>query len=117
MLERRSAATSGASVSKDTNFCPFSQWSTCLPSTTIRESLNQDTRGTPVPFIGPKPGQNTIDGVAFNGEGKLVPEGNWLRPEKAEAALSRIGFAGREPSFRPPLERIDHQQISPTKAI
>jgi hypothetical protein len=34
------------------------------------------------------------DGIAFSGEGKLVRKATGYEQEKAEAALSHIGFAG-----------------------
>jgi hypothetical protein len=40
------------------------------------------------------PPKLTINGVAFTGEGKLVRKATGYEQEKAEAALSHIGFAG-----------------------
>jgi hypothetical protein len=55
--------------------------------------------------------------VAFTGEGRLVRKATGYEQEKAEAALSHIGFAGwRELSFRrSPLDRSGDPQISPTR--
>jgi hypothetical protein len=45
--------------------------------------------------------------------GQTGSKGNWLGTQNAQAALSRIGVRGlREPSSRPPLERISDPQIS-----
>src|SRR5258708_7684755 len=53
--------------------------------------------------------------VLCTGAGKLVRKATGYEQQKVEAALSHIGFAGCESSFRPPLERIGDPQISPTR--
>ena len=54
--------------------------------------------------------------VAFTGEGKLVRKATGYEQEKAEAALSHIGFAGcASRASGAPLERIGDPQISPTR--
>src|SRR4051794_11331773 len=51
----------------------------------------------PLPIAIPCTGRSDdrfCNGVSFTGEGKTSSKGNWLRTEKAEAALSHIGVAG-----------------------
>ncbi|PYV96173.1 MAG: hypothetical protein DMG89_18445 [Acidobacteria bacterium] len=43
------------------------------------------------------------NGVAFTGEGKLVRKATGYEQEKAEAALSHIGFAGSRAELPAPI--------------
>jgi hypothetical protein len=78
-----------------------------IPSLDGKRPLLTSGRRKPVP-----------NGVAFTGEGKLVREATGYEQEKAQAALSHIGFAGcASRASGAPLERIGDPQISPTRQI